>query len=148
MSVESHGWNLGKFSSVSEVRKPEVPGQTRSTLQAWNDHWGHVGLEGSRAGVFGLADICPSALCQNTLGVHLDPCPRVAAPRGRVLVSRTTPGPCRLLRLSQMLLCTCALIRWHFSPVTKEFRNFAWFPCQKCVADIMGVGRSHGITKH
>lgn len=35
-----------------------------------------------------------------------------------------------------------------FFPVTKEFRNFAWFPCQKCVADIMGVGRSHGITKH
>lgn len=108
-----------------------------------------MGLEGSRVGIFGPANICPSALCQNMLEVHLDRCPRVSAlSRSCACLHDNSRNCVNCCALSQMLLCTCGLIRWHFPPLhTKEFRNFLWFPCQKCVADMMGVGRSH-VAKH
>lgn len=135
---------VGLFPGWQSLR---FQGRWEGLLQDKNYHWGHVGLEGSSVGVFGPANICPSALCQNTLEAHLGPCPRVAAPSGLCACLHDNSRNCvNCCALSQMLPCTCGLIRWHSLPA-EEFRNFAWFPCQKCVADIMGVGRSH-VAKH
>ena len=61
---------------------------------------------------FGPANSCPSALCQNMLGVHLDCCPQVSAPGWSCgCLHDNSRSGVNCCALSQMLLCTCGLIR-------------------------------------
>lgn len=101
-----------------------LQGRWEGLLQDKNCHWGHVGLEGTSIGVAGPANICPSALCQNMLEMHLGPCPRVAAPSGLCAYLHDNSKNCvNCCALSQMLPCTCGLIRWH-SPPPRRVQKF------------------------
>lgn len=67
---------------------------------------------GAELAFFGPANSCPSALCQNMLGVHLDCCPRVSAPGWSCgCLHDNSRSGVNCCALSQMLLCTCGLIR-------------------------------------
>lgn len=108
---------LAAWIPFPACRERAVPGQPRTTSQDENDQRGRAGLEGSSAGIFGPANSCPSAPCQNMLGVHLDPCPGVSARSGSCGCLHDNSRSCvNCCARSQMLLCTCGLIRWHFPP--------------------------------
>lgn len=68
---------------------------------------------------FGPANSCPSALCQNMLGVHLDCCPWVSAPGWSCgCLHDNSRSGVNCCTWSQMLLCTCGLIRQCSRPPT------------------------------
>lgn len=123
-------------------------GRWEGLLQDKNYHWGHVGLEESRVGIFGPANICPSALCQNMLEVHLDPCPRVSALSGSCACLHDNSRNCvNCCALSQMLLCTCGLIRWHLPPPHKRVQKFCMVSMSKMCSWYNRSWRSHA-AKH
>lgn len=127
LHVDSSGGKVGRFSSISSVEAggSRADEKDLNKLQLISEGvWVWRGAEGGSPG--------PSAPCQST-----QPCSWPGAPAGqlRALPPRLhdNSGSCRTAAPSQMLPCTWALIRWRFPP-HKGVGNFAWFPCQKCVA--------------
>lgn len=75
-------------------------------------HEGTRVWRGAELAFFGPANSCPSALCQNMLGVHLACCPGVSAPGWSCgCLHDNSRSGVNCCAWSQMLLCTCGLIR-------------------------------------
>lgn len=113
--VEPSGRNLGRLSPVSQVRKPEVPGQVRRAFTKSKLSSRPCGSGGERSWRFWPRKQLP--IC--SLSEH------VRSASGAVPPSSSSERSCGCLHdnsrncvsccaPSQMLLCTCGLIRWHF----------------------------------
>lgn len=126
LQLDPSGGKVGRFSSVSLV---EAGGSRADEKDLYEVQLLSEGARVRRGS--GPGSPCPSAPRQSRSRA-LAPCPGQAAP-GAPAWSPRQLRSCRTAAPSQMLPCSWALIRWRFPP-HKGVGNFAWFPCQKCVA--------------